>query len=91
MKDDEKRNANRDIILKMQKAGKVVFMTIDGAVECDIEKFLSQPYHGILYDLNRLPECLDIKDPRWVNDMATIFVIKKLKEFYDEHKESGGM
>lgn len=87
MNDEQKREANRKLIMEKQKEGKVVFMTIEGAMVADIEDFLSQPYEGILYDLNRLPECLDEKDPRWVNDMATIYIIKKLKESYDERRE----
>ena len=88
MNNDERREAKRKIILDNQKNNVITIMTIEGAKGCHIEDFLSQPYEGILYDLNRLPETLNIKDPRWVNDMAAIYVIRKLKEFYDEHKDS---
>lgn len=72
----------RDIVLQKEKEGKVVFMTIDGPKEADLEKFIEQPTEGILYDLNRGREVVlsFIEDPKWVNDFAVSLVIEKLKE-----------
>jgi hypothetical protein len=72
----------RDIVLQKEKEGKVVFMTIDGPMEADLEKFIEQPTEGILYDLNRGREVVlsFIEDPKWVNDFAVSLVIAKLKE-----------
>lgn len=65
------------------KDGKVVLMTIEGAVSCDMEKFLEQPVDGILYDLNRdevtALSCAKT-DVKWINDFAVAKVIRKLFE-----------
>lgn len=79
----------KDLILKKEKEGKIVFMTHEGPMETDLEKFIKQPTEGLLYDLNRDRATVlsFIEDPKWINDFAVGLVITKLKECYD--KKSG--
>ena len=72
----------KDLVLKKEKEGKVVFMTYDGPMEADLEEFVKQPTAGILYDLNRDQAVVltFIEDPKWVNDFAVGLVITRLKE-----------
>ena len=80
----------KDLILKKRKENKIVFMTIEGPMEIDIDLFIEQPIEGILYDLNRdLPTILTFLNNgniKWVNDFAVAVVISKLKEHYDKNK-----
>ena len=71
----------RDYILQKEKEGKVVLTTIEGLVEVNLNDFIEQPAHGILYDLNRDKATVltFIDDPKWVNDYAVGLVITKLK------------
>lgn len=75
------------LIQQKEKEGKVVFMTTEGPMVADLEKFLKQPIEGILYDLNRdKPTVLTFMkqgNPKWINDYAVGLVIGKLKEAYD--------
>lgn len=77
----------RELIEREEKKGRIVFMTVEGPMSADMEKFLKQPTEGILYDLNRdrvtVLHFLEQGDPRWVNDYAVGLVIGKLKEYYD--------
>lgn len=77
----------KDLILKKAEEGKIVFMTLEGPMEADLDEFIKQPTEGILYDLNR--DCATvltfIEDPKWVNDFAVGLVIAKLKEKIDNH------
>jgi len=72
----------KELVLQKEKEGKIVFMTLDGPKEADIEEFIKQPAEGILYDLNRdrATVMAFMDDPRWVNDYAVGLVIAKLKE-----------
>ena len=65
-------------------------MTIDGPVSVDIDKFISQPTEGLLYDLNkdRATILAFIDDIKWINDYAAMLTITKLKEHYDKHISS---
>ena len=78
----------KDLILKKAKEGKILFMTIEGLIEADVEKFIKQPTEGILYDLNRdratVLTHLNNDNIKWVNDFAVGVVISKLKEYYDK-------
>ena len=80
-----------DLVEQKAKEGKVVFMTIGGPLEADLEEFLKQPAEGILYDLNRdlatITTFIEEGDPRWVNDYAVGLVITRLKEYYDKAVE----
>lgn len=88
----KKKETLCDLLLQKEKEGKVVFMTIDGLMETDLDKFIKQPTEGLLYDLNRdKVTCLSFLDgdqaQYWVNNFAVAIVIAKLKEHYDK-KES---
>jgi len=88
--EDDMTEKLKDIISKKASEGKLVFLAMDDMLaEANIDDFVNQPLDGLLYDLNRLPEVIMtfIDDPKWVNDYAVYLVIKKLKEFYDQHKD----
>ncbi|MEA1885072.1 MAG: hypothetical protein U9N62_11220 [Thermotogota bacterium] len=73
----------KEIILESEKAGRIVFMTIDGLLSTDLDKFVNQPTEGILYDLNRDRATIlsFIKDnPTWINNFAVMLVVIRLKE-----------
>ena len=72
----------KEMVLERAKEGKIVFMTVDGPMEADLDKFIEQPAEGILYDLNRdrLTVLAFIDNPGWVNDFAVGLVITRLKE-----------
>lgn len=82
----------KDLILKKRKENKIVFMTIEGPMEIDIDEFIKQPIEGILYDLNRdfptILTFLNAGNLKWINDFAVAMVISKLKEHYDKNKGS---
>ena len=84
----EKKESLKDLVLKKAKEGKVVFMTLDGPREADLNEFIKQPTEGLLYDLNRdrVTVLTFIEDPKWVNDFAVGLVIAKLKEIIDNQK-----
>jgi hypothetical protein len=80
----------KETVLEAEKKGKVVFMTIDGPMSVDLDKFISQPTKGLLYDLNRdRVTCLTwLDDPEmcelWINNFCAMKVITKLKEMLEE-------
>ena len=80
-----------ELIQRKEREGKVVFMTMEGRMEADLDKFIQQPTEGILYDLNRdrATVLMFIKqdNPKWVNDYAVGTVIAKLKELVDQNKD----
>ena len=83
----DKEESFKDLVLRKEKEGKVVFMTWDGPMEADLEKFIKQPTEGLLYDLNRdraTVLTLIENNPEWVNNFAVLLVISKLKKYYDE-------
>lgn len=77
-----------EIVQQKAKEGKVVFMTVEGPLVADLEKFLKQPTEGILYDLNRdhvtVLHWMSQGEQKWANDYAVGVVIAKLKEHYDK-------
>jgi len=85
---EDKKESFRDLVLNKAEEGKIVFMTFDGPMEADLEKFIEQPTEGLLYDLNRdrATVLTFIEDPKWVNDFAVGLVIAKLKEIIDNQK-----
>lgn len=88
-KGKETMKSLKEIVLEEEKKGNIVFMTIDGPVSADLDKFISQSAEGLLYDLNRdRITCLTwLDDPKagkyWVNNHATMLVVTKLKKYYD--------
>ena len=72
----------RDLVLKEEAQGNVVYMTYEGPAVADLNDFISQPAEGILYDLNkdRGTVLTRIDDVRGVNDFAVGMVIRRLKE-----------
>ena len=83
----EQKESLKDLVLRKEKDGKVVFATADGFMEADIESFIKQPTEGLLYDLNRdrvtVLTFVGKGEIKWVNDFAVGLVIKKLKEIID--------
>lgn len=79
----------KEKILNKSSDGKLVFYGSNVLLEANFDDFINQSLDGMLYDLNLLPEVIMtyIDDPKWINDYAVYLVIKKLKEFYDEHKK----
>jgi len=75
-------------VLEEWKKGNIVFMSVEGPISVNLDKFIDQPADGILYDLNRSEVVVRtfIKDPKWVNDFAVCKVIRRLKELLDESK-----
>ena len=77
----------KEVVLEAEKAGDIVFMTCDGLMRTKLDKFISQPTEGLLYDLNRnrstVLTFIEEGDLKWINDFAANLVITKLKEYYD--------
>lgn len=79
----------KERVLEAEAKNKVVFMTIDGPMSADLDKFISQPTEGLLYDMNRdRVTCLTwLDDPKvgafWINNFCAMKVITKLKKYYD--------
>lgn len=72
-----------DIVRSEFAKGNIVFAGCDELMVAELNKFLSQPIDGILYDLNRSEEVVltIMKDnPKWVNDFAVCKVIRALHE-----------
>ena len=74
----------KNFVREKEQEGKVVFMTCEGLMIADIDKFVGQGAAGILYDLNRdkaTTMTLASEDNlRWINDYAVAVVIEKLCE-----------
>lgn len=74
----------KNFIREKEKEGKIVFMTCEGPMIADLDKFIQQSAQGILYDLNRdkaTTMTLASEDNlRWINDYAVAVVIEKLCE-----------
>lgn len=79
----------KELVLQKEKEGKVVFMTIEGPMEANLEDFIKQSAEGILYDLNRdrVTVLTFIEDIKWVNDFAVNLVITRLKELCDKKQK----
>ena len=81
---DKTKEELRELILKKEEEGMVVFMTAEGPHEADLENFIKQPTEGLLYDLNRdrntVLAFIDDPNMKWVNDFAVNLVITKIKE-----------
>ena len=76
-----------DLVTSKWKEGKVVWMSEEGPLVMDFDKWVKQPLAGMLYDLNRdLAVVLTfINDPKWVNDYATV---RLLEYFYNKYQNS---
>jgi len=76
----------RNFIYANEKAGRVVFNTIEGLMVAKLDEIILQPTEGLLYDLNRdrvtVSSFLD--DPKWINDYACALVIGALKDKIDQ-------
>lgn len=75
-----KQEELKEIVLKARAEGKVVMWVLpDQLMTAPVEEFVQQPADGILYDLNRLEECvLSDGGIRWVNDFAVALTIREL-------------
>jgi hypothetical protein len=80
-----------DFIVEKGRQGTLVVSTIDGLAEVSIKDIINQPIDGLLYDLNRSPEVIltFIEDVKWINDYASMLVIKELKKQLDEARSKG--
>ena len=81
----------KEIILEEEKKDKVVFLTMDGPKSVDIDKFISQPTEGLLYDLNRnrstVLTFIEEGNLKWINDFCVMKIITKLKEMLEVKKD----
>ena len=70
----------KELILDESKKGNVIISTFEGLAKMKISEIVKQPVEGLLYDLNRDPATIltFIKDPKWVNDYASMQVITYL-------------
>jgi hypothetical protein len=90
--EEEKRKNLSDLIFKKYKKGKIIFSTIDGFMEADLNNIVNnQPVDGLLYDLNRdLVTCLswveNSEDIVWVNNTASGIVIEYMAKEKEELK-----
>jgi hypothetical protein len=76
----------KEYIRQAEKGGKVVFGTIEGLVEANLDEFIKQPAEGILYDLNRDKATVMtfIDDPKWLNDYAVAVTVTALRARIEE-------
>jgi hypothetical protein len=79
----------KEFVLQNSREGKVVFMTVEGAMSMDLDEIIKQPTEGLLYDLNRDKATVLswIDDPKWVNDFAVSMVITELGRQLEERGE----
>jgi hypothetical protein len=76
----------KEYIRQAEKGGKVVFGTIEGLVEANLDEFIKQPAEGILYDLDRDKATVMtfIDDPKWLNDYAVAVTVAALRARIEE-------
>jgi len=75
------------LIKEQNEQGNIVIKTIDALSTMPLDDFIKQDADGILYDLNGLESVTytlakndELMEKRWVNDIATAQVIRKLCE-----------
>ena len=84
MSEDEKQTEENHetvkAVLAQWKAGNICYMDFDGNImSASTQNFIQQPADGILYDLNRLEECIS-EGVRWVNDFGMAKTVRVLKD-----------
>lgn len=80
----------KEIVLAEYRKGNIVIATVAGLQVMPLKDVVKQPVDGLLYDLNRNEEVVltFITDPKWVNDYATIQVIRELKRQLEASPEA---
>ena len=80
------RAETNDAVFQAFKDGYIVIHTVVGLIKMPIDKFVTQPLEGMLYDMNHLEAVIRTRaehddDFGWVNDMA---MLKTLEYFYNK-------
>jgi hypothetical protein len=76
-----KENNLEKRVLDFAKEGVITIFNFEGnLMTCPVDKFMEQPLEDILYDIDMLPEQIDIVNMRGVNKYACYMVIKTLYE-----------
>ena len=75
-----------NLILEEAKNGFLVIAGFEGLQKAKLSEIVKQPVEGLLYDLNRDPVTIltFINDPKWVNDYASMQVIRLLHNKVEE-------
>ena len=70
----------KELVLKEEKKGFLVIAGFEGLQKAKLSEIVKQPVEGLLYDLNRNETTIltFLNDPKWVNDYASMQVIKLL-------------
>lgn len=79
---NNKENENiKEIVLNEYNKGNIVVSTFEGLKVCKLSEIINQHTDGLLYDINRNEAIVLtlINDPKWINDYATVKVIRELK------------
>jgi len=76
----------KELILEEEKNGFLVIAGFEGLQKAKLSEIVKQPVEGLLYDLNRDPVTIltFINDPKWVNDYASMQVIRLLHNKVEE-------
>ena len=76
----------KELILEEAKNGFLVIAGFEGLQKAKLSEIVKQPGEGLLYDLNRDPVTIltFINDPKWVNDYASMQVIRLLHNKVEE-------
>ena len=79
----------KEAVLAEAAKGNVVLLTMEGLARTTLKSLMSQPIDGMLYDLNRNETVIltFLNDSKWVNDYATVQVIRALAQENEELKE----
>lgn len=72
----------KDLIVKEYKEGYVIVADFNGLSKIKMSDLLEQPLDGILYDINRNEATIMtfLPDLKWINDYASMAIIKELYE-----------
>lgn len=84
----EEKKSLKDLIENNWKERRITLYDGEGGFRSQpIDALLSQPFEGVLYDLNRLHEVILTfieEDPFWFNEYAVMLVMCELKKRLDE-------
>jgi hypothetical protein len=83
-----KQKAELDFVLEQRLNGYVVMKNIEGLETVKLDEFIKVPVQSILWHTNRtvVDVLINADDPRWVNDLALVDIVIKLKEELDKAK-----
>ena len=76
----------KELVLEEAKKGFLVIAGFEGLQKAKLSEIVKQPVEGLLYDLNRNEATIltFLNDPKWVNDYASIQVIRFLHNKVEE-------